>query len=210
MLMTPMLLQNGASALVGSYAWIPSPLLQIFLVPYFGHVSDACGSRWQFLVAAALLASCLIAIVPFAPALGSLLGDGSDGPRMATISILVVVFPLADAACSITEQFVRIMVTDLGTGDKGLVMQGHGVLSAVAGLGSAMGYGIGAINWSELFHEFDSSGDSGSRKLSSVHASLPHWAKPRASATVLALTGAILLAPGAIIGTVLFLRWKSV
>lgn len=212
------------------------------LIPYLGHLSDSCGHRWIFLIVSALLACALLAFVPFAAAAGSYLGDTDGSPKVATLALLCIAFPLADAACSITEQFVRVMVTDLAHGQKAVIMQGHGVLSAVAGLGSAMGYGIGAVDWSSVFGEIEpANGNTSSSNLTShwdpfsssdsTHASnmrldkhdhmhmlagsdapsrsLPSWARPRASACVLALTGAALLAPGAALGAWLFVKWKA-
>jgi len=199
-LMSPMLLQNGASEVVASYAWVPSPCIQLFLCPWVGQRSDATNNRTFYLMFASFTACGLMAFVPFANFVGGLLGDEANSEmRPASIALLSICFPLADMACSVTEQFVRVMVTDLAGNDKRLALLGHGVMSAVAGLGSAMGYGIGAVNWTKLLEPNSNGGGAPSSAHPASLISL--------STCVLSLTGVALLLPGASLGVWLYSKW---
>lgn len=107
--MTPLLLQNGMSPWLVSYAWLPSPLFQILLSPILGHMSDNCdskcvdlsscgpcpsertgryGRRRPFIAVTAVIAIVALSCVPIASRLGEFAGISSTAVGASVSSFL--------------------------------------------------------------------------------------------------------------------------
>lgn len=126
-------------------------MLQIFVSPPLGAMSDACalriGRRRPFIIATAGLALAMLLLILFAPALGFALGDTST-PFMWTMGILIAANVLLDACNSMNEKFQRCLIMDAV--QRSNQVQLHGVIAAAVGLGNGCGNALASLDLTGL------------------------------------------------------------
>eukprot|EP01138_Halocafeteria_seosinensis_P002918 gb/GECG01002981.1/.p1 GENE.gb/GECG01002981.1/~~gb/GECG01002981.1/.p1 ORF type:complete len:560 (+),score=41.12 gb/GECG01002981.1/:1-1680(+) len=133
--MLSLLLQHGMGDLLASYAWLPSPILQIILSPIFGQWSDRLvassryGQRLPFILVFSGLSVIFLVIIPLASTFGCLFSDerscshedensSSGGPQYVVLGFLTLAFVGLDFCNSANEEFQRGLVTDLSSDHK--------------------------------------------------------------------------------------------
>ncbi|XP_061764538.1 solute carrier family 45 member 4 isoform X1 [Nerophis ophidion] len=151
-LVTPVLLQIGLPEQYNSLTWFLSPVLGLMFTPLIGSASDRCSLRWgrrrPFILA--LCIGTLIGVALFLN--GSLIGLSlGDVPGKQPIGIVLTVLGVVvlDFSADATEGPIRAYLLDVAdTEDQDMALNIH---AASAGLGGAVGYALGGLNWTNTF-----------------------------------------------------------
>ncbi|XP_061670823.1 solute carrier family 45 member 4-like [Syngnathoides biaculeatus] len=151
-LVTPVLLQIGLPEQYNSLTWFLSPVLGLIFTPLIGSASDRCSLRWgrrrPFILA--LCIGTLIGVALFLN--GSLIGlSMGDVPGRQTIGIILTVLGVVvlDFSADATEGPIRAYLLDVADADdQDMALNIH---AASAGLGGAVGYALGGLNWTHTF-----------------------------------------------------------
>ncbi|XP_061425005.1 LOW QUALITY PROTEIN: solute carrier family 45 member 4-like [Lethenteron reissneri] len=151
-LVTPVLLQIGLPEKYYSLTWFLSPVLGLIFTPLIGSASDRCRSPWgrrrPFILV--LCVGVLLGITLFLNGanIGRLLGDGNgDNLYGIVLSILGVV--MLDFCADASEGPIRAYLLDVvESEEQDTALNIH---SFSAGLGGAVGYMSGGLNWTGTF-----------------------------------------------------------
>ncbi|KAM8826993.1 solute carrier family 45 member 4-like [Synchiropus picturatus] len=149
-LVTPVLLQIGLPEQYYSLTWFLSPILGLILTPWIGSSSDRCTLRWgrrrPFILA--LCIGVLIGVALFLN--GSLIGLAiGDFPGSQPIGIVLTVLGVVvlDFSADASEGPIRAYLLDVAdTEDQDMALNIH---TFSAGLGGAVGYMLGGLDWTE-------------------------------------------------------------
>ncbi|XP_074542866.1 solute carrier family 45 member 4 [Halichoeres trimaculatus] len=151
-LVTPVLLQIGLPEQYYSLTWFLSPVLGLMFTPLIGSASDRCTLRWgrrrPFILA--LCIGTLIGVALFLN--GSLMGLAmGDEPGSQPIGIVLTVLGVVvlDFCADATEGPIRAYLLDVAdTEEQDMALNIH---AASAGLGGAVGYALGGLDWTHTF-----------------------------------------------------------
>nr|BAE21586.1 unnamed protein product [Mus musculus] len=151
-LVTPILLQIGLPEKYYSLTWFLSPVLGLIFTPLIGSASDRCtlswGRRRPFILA--LCVGVLIGVALFlnGSAIGLALGDvPSRQPIGIVLTVLGVV--VLDFSAYATEGPIRAYLLDVvDSEEQDMALNIH---AFSAGLGGAIGYVLGGLDWTQTF-----------------------------------------------------------
>ncbi|CAN9503903.1 unnamed protein product [Ophioblennius macclurei] len=151
-LVTPVLLQIGLPEQYYSLTWFLSPVLGLMFTPLIGSASDRCTLRWgrrrPFILA--LCIGTLIGVALFLN--GSLIGLSlGDEPGRQPLGIVLTVLGVVvlDFCADATEGPIRAYLLDVAdTEEQDMALNIH---AASAGLGGAVGYALGGLDWTHTF-----------------------------------------------------------
>uniref|UniRef100_A0A3Q0SAV8 Solute carrier family 45 member 4 n=1 Tax=Amphilophus citrinellus TaxID=61819 RepID=A0A3Q0SAV8_AMPCI len=147
-LVTPVLLQIGLLEKYYSLTWFLSPILGLCFTPLIGSASDRCTLRWgrrrPFILA--LCVGVLLGVALFLN--GSLIGLSiGDSPNNHTTGIVLTVLGVVvlDFCADASEGPIRAYLLDIAdTEEQDMALNIH---AFSAGLGGAMGYMLGGLDW---------------------------------------------------------------
>uniref|UniRef100_A0A670YF86 Solute carrier family 45 member 2 n=1 Tax=Pseudonaja textilis TaxID=8673 RepID=A0A670YF86_PSETE len=140
---TPVLLTVGLPKSLYSIVWLISPILGFLLQPVVGSVSDRCTSRWGKRRPFILILSLLMLLGMALYLNGDALISGTWKTWAIIITMLGVV--LFDFAADFIDGPIKAYLFDVCTHqDKQKGLHYHALLT---GLGGALGYLTGAIDW---------------------------------------------------------------
>ncbi|XP_005354574.1 solute carrier family 45 member 4 [Microtus ochrogaster] len=151
-LVTPILLQIGLPEQYYSLTWFLSPVLGLIFTPLIGSASDRCtlswGRRRPFILV--LCVGVLIGIALFlnGSAIGLALGDV---PNRQPIGIVLTVLGVVvlDFSADATEGPIRAYLLDVvDSEEQDMALNIH---AFSAGLGGAVGYVLGGLDWTPTF-----------------------------------------------------------
>ncbi|XP_051991799.1 solute carrier family 45 member 4-like [Xyrauchen texanus] len=151
-LVTPVLLQIGLPEQYYSLTWFLSPILGLIFTPLVGSASDRCTLRWgrrrPFILA--LCVGVLLGVALFLN--GSLIGLAlGDVPNNQPIGIVMTVLGVVvlDFCADATEGPIRAYLLDVAdTDEQDMALNIH---AFSAGLGGAVGYALGGLDWTHTF-----------------------------------------------------------
>lgn len=151
-LVTPILLQIGLPEKYYSLTWFLSPVLGLIFTPLIGSASDRCtlswGRRRPFILV--LCVGVLIGVALFlnGSAIGLALGDvPSRQPIGIVLTVLGVV--VLDFSADATEGPIRAYLLDVvDSEEQDMALNIH---AFSAGLGGAIGYVLGGLDWTQTF-----------------------------------------------------------
>uniref|UniRef100_A0A672L0C8 Solute carrier family 45 member 4 n=1 Tax=Sinocyclocheilus grahami TaxID=75366 RepID=A0A672L0C8_SINGR len=151
-LVTPVLLQIGLPEQYYSLTWFLSPILGLIFTPLIGSASDRCTLRWgrrrPFILA--LCVGVLLGVALFLN--GSLIGLAlGDVPNNQPIGIVMTVLGVVvlDFSADATEGPIRAYLLDVAdTEEQDMALNIH---AFSAGLGGAVGYALGGLDWTHTF-----------------------------------------------------------
>ncbi|XP_072535590.1 solute carrier family 45 member 4 [Salminus brasiliensis] len=147
-LVTPVLLQIGLPEQYYSLTWFLSPILGLILTPLIGSASDRCTLKWgrrrPFILA--LCVGVLMGVALFLN--GSLVGLAvGDVPGNQPIGIVLTVLGVVvlDFCADASEGPIRAYLLDVAdTEEQDMALNVH---AFSAGLGGAVGYMLGGLDW---------------------------------------------------------------
>lgn len=151
-LVTPILLQIGLPEQYYSLTWFLSPVLGLIFTPLIGSASDRCtlswGRRRPFILV--LCVGVLIGVALFlnGSAIGLALGDV---PNRQPIGIVLTVLGVVvlDFSADATEGPIRAYLLDVvDSEEQDMALNIH---AFSAGLGGAIGYVLGGLDWTQTF-----------------------------------------------------------
>lgn len=151
-LVTPILLQIGLPEQYYSLTWFLSPVLGLIFTPLIGSASDRCtlswGRRRPFILV--LCVGVLIGVALFlnGSAIGLALGDV---PNRQPIGIVLTVLGVVvlDFSADATEGPIRAYLLDVvDSEEQDMALNIH---AFSAGLGGAVGYVLGGLDWTPTF-----------------------------------------------------------
>uniref|UniRef100_H3C9N8 Solute carrier family 45 member 4 n=1 Tax=Tetraodon nigroviridis TaxID=99883 RepID=H3C9N8_TETNG len=151
-LVTPVLLQIGLPEQYHSLTWFLSPVLGLIFTPLIGSASDRCTLRWgrrrPFILA--LCVGTLMGVALFLN--GSLIGlSMGDQPGRQPVGIILSVLGVVvlDFCADASEGPIRAYLLDVAdTEEQDMALNIH---AASAGLGGAVGYALGGLDWTHTF-----------------------------------------------------------
>ncbi|XP_030637439.1 solute carrier family 45 member 4 isoform X2 [Chanos chanos] len=151
-LVTPVLLQIGLPEQYYSLTWFLSPILGLILTPLIGSASDRCTLKWgrrrPFILG--LCVGVLIGVALFLN--GSLIGLAvGDVPGSQPIGIVLTVLGVVilDFCADASEGPIRAYLLDVAdTEEQDMALNIH---AFSAGLGGAVGYMLGGLDWANTF-----------------------------------------------------------
>ncbi|KAM3927820.1 solute carrier family 45 member 4 isoform 2-T3 [Leptodactylus fuscus] len=151
-LVTPVLLQIGLPEQYYSLTWFLSPILGLIFTPLIGSASDRCTLRWgrrrPFILG--LCVGVLLGVALFLN--GSVIGLAiGDVPENQTIGIVLTVLGVVvlDFCADATEGPIRAYLLDVAdTEEQDMALNIH---AFSAGLGGAIGYMLGGLDWTQTF-----------------------------------------------------------
>ncbi|KAF7691389.1 solute carrier family 45 member 4 [Silurus meridionalis] len=151
-LVTPVLLQIGLPEQYYSLVWFLSPILGLMFTPLIGSASDRCTLRWgrrrPFILA--LCVGVLFGVALFLN--GSLIGLAvGDVPNRQPIGIVLTVLGVVvlDFCADAAEGPIRAYLLDVAdTEEQDMALNIH---AFSAGLGGAVGYALGGLDWTHTF-----------------------------------------------------------
>ncbi|TSO47145.1 Solute carrier family 45 member 4 [Bagarius yarrelli] len=151
-LVTPVLLQIGLPEQYYSLVWFLSPILGLIFTPLIGSASDRCTLRWgrrrPFILA--LCVGVLLGVALFLN--GSLIGLAiGDQPNRQPIGIVLTVLGVVvlDFCADAAEGPIRAYLLDVAdTEEQDMALNIH---AFSAGLGGAVGYALGGLDWTNTF-----------------------------------------------------------
>ncbi|XP_028673920.1 solute carrier family 45 member 4 [Erpetoichthys calabaricus] len=151
-LVTPVLLQIGLPEQYYSLTWFLSPILGLIFTPVIGSASDRCTLRWgrrrPFILA--LCVGVLLGVALFLN--GSVIGLAiGDIPNKQPIGIVLTVLGVVvlDFCADATEGPIRAYLLDVAdTEEQDMALNIH---AFSAGLGGAVGYMLGGLDWTQTF-----------------------------------------------------------
>ncbi|KAL6072704.1 hypothetical protein STEG23_003813, partial [Scotinomys teguina] len=151
-LVTPILLQIGLPEQYYSLTWFLSPVLGLIFTPLIGSASDRCtlswGRRRPFILV--LCVGVLVGVALFlnGSAIGLALGDV---PNRQPIGIVLTVLGVVvlDFSADATEGPIRAYLLDVvDSEEQDMALNIH---AFSAGLGGAIGYVLGGLDWTQTF-----------------------------------------------------------
>lgn len=151
-LVTPVLLQLGLPEQYYSLTWFLSPILGLIFTPLIGSASDRCTLKWgrrrPFILA--LCIGLLIGLALFlnGSLIGLSLGDvPSDQPAGIVLTVVGVV--VLDFCADALDGPIRAYLLDVADSEEQDVALNIHAFSA--GLGGALGYMLGGLDWTNTF-----------------------------------------------------------
>ncbi|XP_073318923.1 solute carrier family 45 member 4 [Pagrus major] len=151
-LVTPVLLQIGLPEQYYSLTWFLSPVLGLMFTPLIGSASDRCTLRWgrrrPFILALCIGTLIGVALFLNGSLLGLSLGD-EQGRQPIGIVLTVLGVVVLDFCADATEGPIRAYLLDVAdTEEQDMALNIH---AASAGLGGAVGYALGGLDWTHTF-----------------------------------------------------------
>ncbi|XP_057564039.1 membrane-associated transporter protein [Hippopotamus amphibius kiboko] len=149
---TPVLLSVGLPRSLYSMVWLLSPILGFLLQPVVGSASDHCRARWgrrrpYILTLGVLMLLGMAMYLNGDAVVSALIADPRRKPIWA-ISITMIGVVLFDFAADFTDGPIKAYLFDVCTyEDKERGLHYHALFT---GLGGALGYLLGAIDWAPL------------------------------------------------------------
>uniref|UniRef100_A0A452V3E9 Solute carrier family 45 member 4 n=1 Tax=Ursus maritimus TaxID=29073 RepID=A0A452V3E9_URSMA len=151
-LVTPILLQIGLPEQYYSLTWFLSPILGLIFTPIIGSASDRCTLSWgrRRPFSLALCVGVLFGVALFlnGSAIGLSLGDV---PNRQPIGIVLTVLGVVvlDFSADATEGPIRAYLLDVvDSEEQDMALNIH---AFSAGLGGAIGYVLGGLDWTQTF-----------------------------------------------------------
>lgn len=151
-LVTPVLLQIGLPEQYYSLTWFLSPILGLIFTPLIGSASDRCtlswGRRRPFILALCVGVLFGVALFLNGSVIGLAMGDIPDKqPIGIVLTVLGVV--VLDFSADATEGPIRAYLLDVADNEEqDLALNIH---AFSAGLGGAIGYMLGGLDWTQTF-----------------------------------------------------------
>uniref|UniRef100_A0A3Q4HF35 Solute carrier family 45 member 4 n=1 Tax=Neolamprologus brichardi TaxID=32507 RepID=A0A3Q4HF35_NEOBR len=151
-LVTPVLLQIGLPEQYYSLTWFLSPVLGLLFTPLIGSASDRCTLRWgrrrPFILALCIGTLIGVALFLNGSLIGLSLGD-EQGRQPIGIVLTVLGVVVLDFCADATEGPIRAYLLDVAdTEEQDMALNIH---AASAGLGGAVGYALGGLDWTHTF-----------------------------------------------------------
>lgn len=151
-LVTPILLQIGLPEQYYSLTWFLSPILGLIFTPLIGSASDRCtlswGRRRPFILALCVGVLFGVALFLNGSALGLVLGD-VPGQQPIGIVLTVLGVVVLDFSADATEGPIRAYLLDVvDSEEQDMALNIH---AFSAGLGGAIGYVLGGLDWTQTF-----------------------------------------------------------
>ncbi|XP_019957558.1 solute carrier family 45 member 4 [Paralichthys olivaceus] len=151
-LVTPVLLQIGLPEQYYSLTWFLSPVLGLMFTPLIGSASDRCTLRWgrrrPFILALCIGTLIGVALFLNGSLIGLSLGD-EQGKQPIGIVLTVLGVVVLDFCADATEGPIRAYLLDVAdTEEQDMALNIH---AASAGLGGAVGYALGGLDWTHTF-----------------------------------------------------------
>uniref|UniRef100_A0A672HKW6 Solute carrier family 45 member 4 n=1 Tax=Salarias fasciatus TaxID=181472 RepID=A0A672HKW6_SALFA len=151
-LVTPVLLQIGLPEQYYSLTWFLSPVLGLMFTPLIGSASDRCTLRWgrrrPFILALCIGTLIGVALFLNGSLIGLSLGD-EKGRQPLGIVLTVLGVVVLDFCADATEGPIRAYLLDVAdTEEQDMALNIH---AASAGLGGAVGYALGGLDWTHTF-----------------------------------------------------------
>ncbi|RVE67241.1 hypothetical protein OJAV_G00115560 [Oryzias javanicus] len=151
-LVTPVLLQIGLPEQYYSLTWFLSPVLGLMFTPLIGSTSDRCTLRWgrrrPFILALCIGTLMGVALFLNGSLIGLSLGD-EPGKQPIGIVLTVLGVVVLDFCADATEGPIRAYLLDVAdTEEQDMALNIH---AASAGLGGAVGYALGGLDWTHTF-----------------------------------------------------------
>ncbi|KAM7384367.1 hypothetical protein PAMA_011630 [Pampus argenteus] len=151
-LVTPVLLQIGLPEQYYSLTWFLSPVLGLIFTPLIGSASDRCTLRWgrrrPFILALCIGTLIGVALFLNGSLIGLSLGD-KQGSQPIGIVLTVLGVVVLDFCADATEGPIRAYLLDVADSeDQDMALNIH---AASAGLGGAVGYALGGLDWTHTF-----------------------------------------------------------
>ncbi|XP_029918902.1 solute carrier family 45 member 4 [Myripristis murdjan] len=151
-LVTPVLLQIGLPEQYYSLTWFLSPVLGLLFTPLIGSASDRCTLRWgrrrPFILALCIGTLLGVALFLNGSLIGLSLGD-EQGRQPIGIVLTVLGVVVLDFCADATEGPIRAYLLDVAdTEEQDMALNIH---AASAGLGGAVGYALGGLDWTHTF-----------------------------------------------------------
>ncbi|XP_060099165.1 solute carrier family 45 member 4 [Heteronotia binoei] len=151
-LVTPVLLQIGLPEQYYSLTWFLSPILGLIFTPLIGSASDRCtlswGRRRPFILALCIGVLLGVALFLNGSVIGLAIGDVPDKqPIGIVLTVLGVV--VLDFCADATEGPIRAYLLDVvDSEEQDMALNIH---AFSAGLGGAIGYMLGGLDWTQTF-----------------------------------------------------------
>uniref|UniRef100_A0A8C0JEB9 Solute carrier family 45 member 4 n=1 Tax=Chelonoidis abingdonii TaxID=106734 RepID=A0A8C0JEB9_CHEAB len=151
-LVTPVLLQIGLPEQYYSLTWFLSPILGLIFTPLIGSASDRCtlswGRRRPFILALCVGVLFGVALFLNGSVIGLAIGDVPDKqPIGIVLTVLGVV--VLDFCADATEGPIRAYLLDVvDSEEQDMALNIH---AFSAGLGGAIGYMLGGLDWMQTF-----------------------------------------------------------
>ncbi|KAM6974777.1 solute carrier family 45 member 4 [Tautogolabrus adspersus] len=151
-LVTPVLLQIGLPEQYYSLTWFLSPVLGLMFTPLIGSASDRCTLRWgrrrPFILALCIGTLLGVALFLNGSLIGLSMGD-EQGRQPIGIVLTVLGVVVLDFCADATEGPIRAYLLDVAdTEEQDMALNIH---AASAGLGGAVGYALGGLDWTHTF-----------------------------------------------------------
>ncbi|KAK2830457.1 hypothetical protein Q5P01_018388 [Channa striata] len=151
-LVTPVLLQIGLPEQYYSLTWFLSPVLGLMFTPLIGSASDRCTLRWgrrrPFILALCIGTLIGVALFLNGSLIGLSLGD-EQGRQPIGIVLTVLGVVVLDFCADATEGPIRAYLLDVADAEEqDMALNIH---AASAGLGGAVGYALGGLDWTHTF-----------------------------------------------------------
>ncbi|KAM9626543.1 solute carrier family 45 member 4 isoform 2-T4 [Trichechus inunguis] len=151
-LVTPVLLQIGLPEQYYSLTWFLSPILGLMFTPLIGSASDRCtlswGRRRPFILALCVGVLFGVALFLNGSAIGLSLGD-VPGRQPIGIVLTVLGVVVLDFSADATEGPIRAYLLDVvDSEEQDMALNIH---AFSAGLGGAVGYVLGGLDWTQTF-----------------------------------------------------------
>ncbi|KAG8441576.1 hypothetical protein GDO86_010672 [Hymenochirus boettgeri] len=151
-LVTPVLLQIGLPEQYYSLTWFLSPILGLIFTPLIGSASDRCTLRWgrrrPFILVLCVGVFLGVALFLNGSVIGLAIGDVPDKqPIGIVLTVLGVV--VLDFCADATEGPIRAYLLDVADNEEqDMALNIH---AFSAGLGGAIGYMLGGLDWTQTF-----------------------------------------------------------
>uniref|UniRef100_A0A1A8FHZ5 Solute carrier family 45, member 4 n=2 Tax=Nothobranchius korthausae TaxID=1143690 RepID=A0A1A8FHZ5_9TELE len=151
-LVMPVLLQIGLPEQYYSLTWFLSPVLGLMFTPLIGSASDRCtlcwGRRRPFILALCIGTLIGVALFLNGSLIGLSLGD-EQGRQPIGIVLTVLGVVVLDFCADASEGPIRAYLLDIAdTEEQDMALNIH---AASAGLGGAVGYALGGLDWTHTF-----------------------------------------------------------
>ncbi|CAG5885488.1 unnamed protein product [Menidia menidia] len=135
-----------------SLTWFLSPVLGLMFTPLIGSASDRCTLRWgrrrPFILALCIGTLIGVALFLNGSLIGLSLGD-EQGSQPIGIVLTVLGVVVLDFCADATEGPIRAYLLDVAdTEEQDMALNIH---AASAGLGGAVGYALGGLDWTHTF-----------------------------------------------------------
>ncbi|XP_040044100.2 solute carrier family 45 member 4 [Gasterosteus aculeatus] len=151
-LVTPVLLQIGLPEQYYSLTWFLSPVLGLFFTPLIGSASDRCTLRWgrrrPFILALCIGTLIGVALFLNGSLIGLAMGD-EQGRQPIGIVLTVLGVVVLDFSADAMEGPIKAYLLDVADPEEqDMALNIH---AASAGLGGAVGYALGGLDWTHTF-----------------------------------------------------------